>query len=74
MPTPKILPAGRSFALGSLSILVMIRISATWYILVAARFSARRMVSFYWRARKGLDRIAGIIFIGFGLKVTIDLN
>ena len=64
------LPARPTVFLGTLSIMIMVALSLSWYGAVAAVFSSHQMVGIYARARKWIDRIAGGIFVGFGLQLA----
>jgi threonine/homoserine/homoserine lactone efflux protein len=47
-----------------------VAISVGWYGAVVVVLSAPRAAAVYARAGRWLDRVAGVIFIGFGLAVV----
>lgn len=57
---------------GALIIGCMLCISLIWYGFVAYFFSYQGFKTAYQRSRSWIDRIAGVIFIGFGLKLIFD--
>ena len=64
------MPSDASLHIGVISACLMSLISAVWYTLVAYVFSMDRFRSIYRGARTWIERFAGIIFIGFGLKLA----
>ncbi|GHF31614.1 threonine efflux protein [Deinococcus metalli] len=45
---------------------VIVLLSVAWFTLVATGMSTARMQSAYLRARRGVDRVAGSLMLGFG--------
>ena len=66
------MPQQPSILLGITSILLMLSLSLLWYGAVAYLFSSPRLAIFYQRSRQWIDRIAGVIFIGFGIRLATD--
>ena len=58
-----------SYLTGVLSIGIMTTISLFWYTSVACVFSLPRVQQKYRGLRILLDRIAGVVFIGFGIRL-----
>ena len=65
------LPPEAAWRDGILIITVMMGISTAWYIAVALMFGRASMVGSYRRCRRWIDAVAGMIFIGFGLKLAL---
>ncbi len=63
------LPPVPSLAIGVLSIGLMMLISILWYTLVACAFSLSSVSSRYRLLRSSIEKIAGLIFIGFGIHL-----
>lgn len=66
------LPPEPAFDLGLMAVAAMVAISLVWYALVSVVFASRRISGAYGRFRRWLDRIAGVIFAGFGAKMASD--
>ncbi len=64
------MPANASFWVGAMSVTLMFSISILWYHVVAFVFSLDHFRRLYLKSRLWIDRIAGSIFIGFGLKLA----
>lgn len=64
------MPANPALWLGALSIAVMVIISLVWYLSLVYLFSSRHFTTRYQRSRPWLDRISGLVFIGFGLRLA----
>lgn len=47
-------------------------VEAGWYVLVALVFSAERPRAAYGRAKHVVDRIAGAVMVGLGLRLVLD--
>ncbi len=58
------------FWLGFMSVALMSLISILWYTTVAYVFSLDRFRSLYLKSRIWIERFAGAIFIGFGMKLV----
>jgi RhtB (resistance to homoserine/threonine) family protein len=64
------LPSHTSSALGVMSILLICSISFLWYTTVAYLCSWNHFRPLYQRSRQWIERCAGILFIGFGVKLA----
>ena len=66
------MPPDASYVTGFASVALMMMISAVWYSLVAFIFSLSQLRTVYQRARVWIERISGIIFMGFGIKLATN--
>ncbi len=66
------MPADAPAALGALATAIMVALSGGWYLAVALILSHPGPRAGYRRARRGLDRLTGAVFCGFGLKLMTD--
>ena len=66
------IPANATIRLGVLSIMLICSISALWYVLVSMVFSHDVAKKIYEKQKQKIEKIAGAIFIGFGLKLAIS--
>lgn len=64
------MPPDAPFLLGIMSVALMCLISILWYTCVAFIFSSDRFKRLYLRGSIWIERFAGAIFIGFGLKLV----
>lgn len=64
------MPSNAPFLLGFMSVALMFLISILWYTSVAYVFSLDRFRSLYLKSRIWIERFAGAIFIGFGMKLV----
>ena len=64
------MPAEAPLALGCMSVALMTLISTGWYMFVAYVFSMDRFRRLYLAGRNWIERAAGVIFLGFGLKLV----
>ena len=64
------MPSNAPFWLGFMSVALMFLISILWYTSVAYIFSLDRFRSLYLKSRIWIERFAGAIFIGFGVKLV----
>ncbi len=64
------IPPDASVKLGILCIVLICSISALWYSLVAAVFSFKLVKSAYVNYERCIERVAGGIFILFGMKLV----
>ena len=55
-----------------LAVVTMVTISLLWYGTVSVFFASRKVSGAYGRMRRWLDRVAGVIFAGFGAKMALD--
>ncbi len=65
------MPSDPAFYIGFMSAALMSLISTIWYAFVAYIFSLDKFRSIYRSARIWIERFAGIVFIGFGIKLTV---
>ncbi len=65
-----VMPHGGPLPVGLAAVAEMVAISVGWYGAVVVVLSAPRAAAVYARAGRWLDRVAGVIFIGFGLAVV----
>ncbi len=65
-----IMPHGAPLPVGLAAVAEMVAISLAWYTLVVLLFTTARAGAVYARAGTWLDRVAGGIFIAFGLAVA----
>jgi threonine efflux protein len=66
------MPLDASYYVGFFSVVLMALISIIWYTFVAYIFSLSQFGSIYRRIRVWVERVAGIIFVSFGLKLAIS--
>jgi threonine/homoserine/homoserine lactone efflux protein len=66
------LPPESSWSDGPFIIAIMMAISAAWYGVVASALGRARMVRRYRRCRRWIDAIAGMVFVGFGMKLALS--
>jgi threonine/homoserine/homoserine lactone efflux protein len=66
------LPSEHSWSDGLLVIAVMIAISGAWYGAVALTLGGVDMVRGYRRFRRWIDAVAGMAFVGFGMKLALS--
>lgn len=64
------LPSHTSYVLGLMSVLLMVLISFLWYTSVAYLFSLNQFRDIYRRMSLWIERCAGLVFIGFGVKLA----
>jgi threonine/homoserine/homoserine lactone efflux protein len=64
------LPSHTSYALGVMSILLICTISLLWYTTMVYLFSLNHFRPLYRRSLQWIERCAGILFIGFGVKLA----
>ena len=66
------MPSDAPLWLGFMSVALMFLISILWYTSVAYVFSIDRFRSLYLNSKKWIERSAGAIFIGFGIKLVVN--
>ncbi|MBT8360081.1 MAG: LysE family transporter [Desulfobacterales bacterium] len=66
------IPPNAPIELGVLSVVLICSISAMWYSLVSAVFSYDIAKEIYEQQKQKIKKMAGAIFIGFGLKLSIS--
>ena len=64
------MPANAPLWLGFMSVALMSIISVLWYTTVVYVFSLDRFRSLYLKSRIWIERFAGAIFVGFGVKLV----
>jgi len=68
------LPPETSTIVRAASILLMAVISLAWYSLVMMMFSSAKMVAIYQNVHRWLDGFAGLVFIGFAIRLLLHLD
>lgn len=66
------IPAHAPVELGVSIVLLICFISAAWYSFVSALFSYDAAKNMYDKHRRKIEKFAGAIFVGFGLKLAIS--
>ncbi|THB76775.1 MAG: lysine transporter LysE [Desulfobulbaceae bacterium] len=66
------IPPNASVQLGVIVVVVICTISAVWYALVSLLFSHEPAKKLYERQKRTIEKIAGAIFIAFGLKLAFS--
>lgn len=66
------LPPERSWSDGLPIVAVMIAISGAWYSAVALTLGGVSMFRSYRRFRRWIDAVAGMVFVGFGMKLALS--
>jgi RhtB (resistance to homoserine/threonine) family protein len=64
------MPPNASYLVGITSIALIFLISICWYMLVAYIFSLDQFRNVYQKIKSWIERVAGAIFIGFGVKLA----
>jgi threonine/homoserine/homoserine lactone efflux protein len=65
-----VMPPDAAVSVGLVTVAEMVAISVGWYGLVACVISARPVAALFQRGRRWIDRVAGVIFVGFGVRVV----
>ena len=65
-----VMPPDAAVSVGLVTVAEMVVISVGWYALVACVISARPVARLFQRGRGWIDRVAGVIFVGFGARVV----
>lgn len=65
------IPPNASIRLGAMSVLLICSISALWYVFVSSLFSSSSVKKFYGQQKQRVEKIAGALFLGFGLKLAL---
>jgi threonine/homoserine/homoserine lactone efflux protein len=63
------LPADHSWMHGALAVATMVLVSSLWYTLVLTILRNPAVAGAYARGRRVIDAMAGVIFMGFGMKL-----
>lgn len=69
-----LLPADSSTALRVAAVAVIVVDALVWHALLAVVLSSPPAQARYLHARRWIDRVAGVVMIGFGLRLTTDLR
>jgi threonine/homoserine/homoserine lactone efflux protein len=65
------IPPNASIELGVVIVMLICSISAIWYSIVSAAFSYDIAKKLYDKQKQKIEKVAGAIFVGFGLKLAI---
>ncbi len=65
-----VMPPDAAVSVGLVTVAEMVAISVGWYATVACVISARPVALLFQRGRRWIDRVAGVIFVGFGVRVV----
>lgn len=65
------MPDHPSLALGTAAITLMVAISITWYVFVTCLFTMPWMARAYQRSGQWIERVAGTLFILFGVRLVL---
>ena len=65
-----VMPPGAPVGVGLVTVAEMVAISLGWYGLVACLISAPPVARLFRRATGWIDRVAGAIFVGFGVRLA----
>jgi RhtB (resistance to homoserine/threonine) family protein len=63
------LPAEHSWVHGALAVATMVLVSTLWYTFVLTVMRNPAVSGVYERGRRRIDAVAGVIFMGFGVKL-----
>ncbi|UCZ56411.1 LysE family translocator [Desulfurispirillum indicum] len=66
------IPPDVSIELGVVCVVLICSISAIWYSLISALFSYDIARKLYDKQKQKIEKVAGAIFVGFGLKLAIS--
>lgn len=66
------LPPHPPVALGLCAALIMTTIALAWYGTVTCVLTTRRAAMAFTKLRRWIDRLAGLAFIGFGARLTLE--
>ena len=66
------IPTNASIELGVVTVTLICSISAIWYSLVSALFSYDIAKKLYDKQKQKIEKVAGAIFVGFGLKLALS--
>lgn len=66
------LPPHPPISLGVGAAVIMTTIALAWYGTVACVLTTRRAATVFTRLRHWIDRLAGLAFIGFGARLTLE--
>lgn len=66
------IPQSATFAQGTFCVFMICSISAIWYSIVALIFRHNFIKQLYYKQKHIVEKIAGTIFIGFGVKLVIS--
>ena len=66
-----VMPADAPVSVGLVTVAEMVCISVSWYATVACVISSRPVALLFQRAHVWIDRVAGVIFVGFGARIAL---
>ncbi len=66
------LPSRPDAALGIAAVLLMFVLALVWYVVMARLLTIGRVAGAFARARRWIDRAAGVAFMGFGTRLVLD--
>jgi threonine/homoserine/homoserine lactone efflux protein len=66
------LPSAPDAALGIAAVCLMFALTLGWYVVVARLLTIRRVSDAFARARRWIDRAAGLAFVGFGARLVLE--
>ncbi|MCI1437112.1 MAG: LysE family translocator [Acetobacter indonesiensis] len=66
------LPQQASMGLGLSCVVMMFGMAIGWYALVATLLSLRRFSAMFLRCRQWIDRVAGVAFMGLGIRFATE--
>lgn len=64
------LPADYHWSYGLTAVGIMVAISTTWYLLISVLLTNAVFGAAYHRARRRIDVLTGLVFVGFGAKLV----
>ncbi len=68
------LPSDHSWVQGAAAVATMVLVSSLWYSFVLIVLRNPAVAGAYARGRKTVDALAGVIFMGFGLKLLTSVR
>jgi len=49
----------------------MVLIAAGWFLLMVRLLTLKPAAAFFVKSRKAIDRLAGVVFVGFGARLAL---
>lgn len=68
------LPGRPTLVQGVASVSVMLAISTLWYVIMIRLLTTRRVARGYLAARRKIDAVTGVVFLGFGAKLLSSVR
>ena len=68
-----VMPPDAAVSVGLVTVAEMVAISVGWYATVACVLSARAVAAVFRRGAVWVDRVAGVIFVGFGGRIVAGM-